>query len=116
MAWYRQPCREAEEIRSLVNKTKQLVEQSPLFRVRTQEKQDLILDLLDLLFTYDQGLQINSIKRELTAQKRYPADWLSKELERTMEGCGVFRSTPSGKFAVVAPHHLERPIEELPWW
>src|SRR5205085_2454187 len=97
-----------------MNKTRQLVEQSPIFRGKVREKQELTLDLLDLLFTYDQGLHVASIKREMTALKRYPGDWLTKELERTIEACGVFRSTPLGKFAVVKPELLERPIDEMP--
>ena len=97
-----------------MNKVKQLVEQSPIFCQRPKEKAELILDLLDLLFKYDQGLNLNSIKREITSDRRYPGDWISKELERTLEGCGAFRSTASGKFTLVSPALLEKPIDALP--
>lgn len=97
-----------------MNKVKQLVEQSPIFRSRQKDKAELILDLLDLLFKYDQGLQVNSIKREITSARRYPGDWINKELERTLEGCGAFRALPTGKFALVSEKLLEKPIEDLP--
>ena len=97
-----------------MNKVKQLVQQSPIFRTRAPEKQDLILDLLDLLFEADEGLHLNVIKRELTAQRRYPGEFIAKELERTLEACGAFRGSPAGKFMLVPSTLLERPIEDLP--
>lgn len=97
-----------------MNKVKTLVEQSPIFRTRPKDKAELILDLIDLLFKYDGGLHLNAIKREITALRRWPAEWISKELERTLEGCGAFRCSPAGKFALVGEKLLERPIEHLP--
>lgn len=97
-----------------MNKIKQLVEQSPIFRCRARDKQGLILDLIDVLDQYPNGLHHGSLRRELTATKKYPGEWLAKELERTLEACGVFRATAQGKFAMVPAAALEKPIDEMP--
>jgi DNA polymerase III epsilon subunit-like protein len=92
-----------------------LLEQSPIFRTRAEEKQELILDAVDLLARQEtRTLPWSELRREMFAMNRYPAEWLAKELERTLEGCGVFRATSENGFTLTPLDTLETPIDTLP--
>jgi DNA polymerase III epsilon subunit-like protein len=73
-----------------------------------------VLDAIDVLTAHPQGLTGLSIRRELAALGRHPAEFLQRELQRVIESCGVFRANSSGRFLPVHPRLLQLPLAQVP--